>query len=52
MDGVMQEEYVRRNLTQDEIDEITRGPELAHAAREQMELAFPSDEVRPESPTR
>jgi hypothetical protein len=30
---VLQEPYVRRNCTQEEIDEIVRNPELVHARR-------------------
>jgi hypothetical protein len=47
-----QEEYVRRNLTQDEMDGIIRDPELVYAEREQMKKAFAPDEVSPKSPTR
>ena len=44
---VLQEEYVRRNLTQPEIEEILTNPELVHAAREYMEETFESGELDP-----
>jgi hypothetical protein len=44
---VLKEEYVRRNCTQLEIEEILTNPELVHAARERMEEAFESGEVDP-----
>ena len=44
---VLQEEYVRRNCTQPEIEDILVNPELAHAAREHMEETFESGELDP-----
>src|SRR5215217_2726763 len=44
---VLQEEYVRRNLTQPEIEEILINPELVHAARRHMEESFESGELDP-----
>jgi hypothetical protein len=44
---VLQEEYVRRNCTQPEIEEILVNPELAHAARRHMEESFESGELDP-----
>ena len=44
---VLQEEYVRRNLTQPEIEEILINPELVHAARGHMEESFESGELDP-----
>ena len=44
---VLQEEYVRRNCTQPEIEEILINPELVHAAREHMEEDFESGELDP-----
>jgi len=44
---VVQEEYVRRNCTQPEIEQILRNPQLVHAARERMEQAFESGELNP-----
>lgn len=43
---VVEEEYVRRNASRGEVDEIICNPELVHAAREGMELAFGSEELR------
>ena len=44
---VLQEDYVQRNCSQAEIDEIQGNPELIHAAREHMEHAFRSGEFDP-----
>ena len=44
---VLKEEYVRRNCTQPEIEEILTNPELVRAARERMEGAFESGELDP-----
>ncbi len=49
---VVDEDYVRRNATQDQIDRILGNPDLVHAARERMELAFRSEELRPDSSSR
>jgi hypothetical protein len=45
--NVLQEEYVRRNCPQNEIDEIINNPELVHACRARLEMAFESDELSP-----
>lgn len=34
---VVQEEYVRRNVSQEELDEVIGNPELVRAARQHME---------------
>jgi len=44
---VLQEPYVRRNCSQDEIDEIRTNPELVHACREHLEETFRSGELDP-----
>ena len=44
---VLQEPYVRRNCTHDEIDEIVRNPELVHAFREHPEQVLESGELAP-----
>ena len=44
---VLQEDYVLRNCSQGEIDEIINNPELVHAAREHMEQIFGSGELAP-----
>jgi hypothetical protein len=44
---VLEEEYVRRNCSQAEIDEIVRSPELIEAAREQLGESFRSGEFKP-----
>jgi hypothetical protein len=46
--NVLQEDYVQRNCSQAEIDEIRNNPELIHAAREHMEQAFRAGELDPE----
>lgn len=49
---VLQEEYVRRNASREEVDGVICNPELVHAAREGMELAFGSEGLRPKAPSR
>jgi hypothetical protein len=44
---VLQEEYVRRNCTELEIEQILLDPELVHAARGYMEESFRSGELDP-----
>jgi hypothetical protein len=44
---VVQEDYVRRNCTQAEIDEIVNAPELVHACREHLWQTFRSGELDP-----
>ena len=44
---VLQESYVRRNCTQEEIEEIVRNPELVHACREHLERVFESGKLAP-----
>jgi hypothetical protein len=44
---VLQEEYVRRNCTELEIEQILLDPELVHAARGHMEQSFHSGELDP-----
>ena len=44
---IVQEDYVRRNCSQAEIDEIVNTPELVHACRERLEEAFRSGELDP-----
>ena len=44
---VIQEEYVRRNASPAEIEEICARPELVQAAREHMERDFSSGEIDP-----
>ncbi len=44
---VIQEEYVRRNASRNEIEEICSRPELVQAAREHMEQDFSSGEIDP-----
>ena len=44
---VVQEEYVRRNASPLEIEEIRADPRLVEAAREHMERDFGSEELDP-----
>ncbi len=44
---IIQEEYVRRNASASEIEEICSRPELVQAAREHMEQDFSSGEIDP-----
>jgi hypothetical protein len=44
---ILQEEYVRRNASPDEVDEICSNPRLVEAARERMEEDFESEELDP-----
>lgn len=44
---VVQEEYVRRNASPEEVEEICSKPELVQAAREHMERDFSSEELDP-----
>jgi hypothetical protein len=49
---VLQEPYVRRNCSQDEIEELLRKPDLVHHCREHLEHVFGSGELNPKSPGR
>jgi hypothetical protein len=44
---VVEEEYVRRNASPAEVEEICSRPELVQAAREHMEQDFSSGEIDP-----
>ena len=44
---ILREEYVRRNASPVEVDEICSRPELVQAARERMEEDFTSGEIDP-----
>ena len=43
----MQEDYVRRNCSQDEVQEIIKDPELVHACRKHLWQTFRSGELDP-----
>lgn len=47
---IVQEEYVRRSASPDEVHEICSNPRLVHAARERMQKAFDSGELDPNRP--
>jgi hypothetical protein len=44
---VMREDYVRRNCSQNQIDEIVKDPALVHACREHLWQTFRSGELNP-----
>jgi hypothetical protein len=44
---VLEEPYVRRNCSQEEIEEIRSSPELVYACREHLERVFRSGELDP-----
>ena len=44
---IVQEEYVRRNASPAEVDEICSNPRLVEAARERMEEDFSSEDLDP-----
>lgn len=44
---VVKEEYVRRNLSRSQIEDIKSDPRLVEAARERMQEAFRSGELNP-----
>ena len=47
---VMKEEYVRRNASPDEVEQILENPKLVEAAHEQMRNDFASGELDPKRP--
>ena len=44
---VLKEEYVRRNTSRTELEEIMSSPELIEAARERLGESFRSEEFKP-----
>ena len=49
---VLQEEYVRRNASPQEVERILENPELIEAAHEQLRNDFSSGELDPKAPPR
>ncbi len=47
---VLGEEYVRRNASPDEVEQILENPKLVEAAHEQMRNDFASGELDPKRP--
>ena len=47
---VLQEEYVRRNASPDEVEGILENPELIEAAHEQLRDDFSSGKLDPKAP--
>lgn len=52
LSDVLQEEYVRRSCTQDELDEVIQDPRLIHEERELLKRLFGSDTLDPASARR
>ena len=44
----VEEEYVRRNLSRSQVEDIKSDPKLVEAARERMQEAFESGELDPD----
>ena len=44
---VVREDYVRRNCSQNQIDDILKDPELVHACRQHLWQTFKSGELSP-----
>ena len=47
LEDVLKEDYVRRNASPGEIEEICRNPRLVQSVREKMEKTFDSGEMDP-----
>ncbi len=47
LQDIVQEEYVRRNASPVEVEEICSNPRLVEAARERMQQDFSSEELDP-----
>ena len=50
LEDVLRDEYVVRNSTQSERDEILQDPRVSQKAREGLEQDFESDELKPHQP--
>jgi hypothetical protein len=49
LEDIAEEEYVRRNMSGDQIDDLLSDPKIVEAAREKMQEAFESGELDPEN---
>lgn len=49
LEEIAEEEYVRRNASRGQIDDILSDPQIVEAAREKMQDAFESGELDPEN---
>lgn len=47
LEEIAEEEYVRRNVSRDQIDDLLSNPKIVEAAREKMQDAFDSGELDP-----
>ncbi len=47
LEETVRDNYVRRNLSQAEVDEVINDPELVRTVRERLESDFESEELRP-----
>lgn len=52
LSDVLQEEYVQRGCSRDELDEILRDPRLIHEEREELERFFEDERIHPSSARR
>jgi hypothetical protein len=52
LEEVLREEYVLRNSTQTEREQMIRDPELIQRSREGLKQYFESDELKPKHPTK
>ncbi|MDP9480737.1 MAG: hypothetical protein M3R38_34595 [Actinomycetota bacterium] len=50
LEEVLREEYVVRNSTHGERDELLRDPRLSQKVRKGLKQYFESDELKPEAP--
>ncbi len=50
LEEAVREDYVRRNLSPAEVDEVVSDPELLRAVRERMESTFDAVRLNPETP--
>lgn len=51
LEEAVREDYVRRNLSQDEVDEVLVDPDLLRTVRERMESDFESGKPDPHVPS-
>lgn len=48
LEDIVGEEYVRRTLTPDQIDDVLSNPRIVEAAHERLQEAFSSGELEPD----
>ena len=47
LEDIVEEEYVRRTLTPEQIDDVVSNPRIVEAAHERLHKAFSSGELEP-----